>query len=354
MRRPENLGIAAVGVDHVCKVTHQANSTIHLIDQKEDVGIDAYIELTLDEETTGCLIAAQIKSGNSYCCSNDWNVPADAKHVEYWRSLSLPVCGIVYNPSMDTTRWVDISTFLADRPTFESGNIPVPEGNSYTCESFPSFREHFMDCRDEYATDAYFGRSLRLLSRQDEIEKCNSALWALFSFHRNRPETWFYLILSLPSFRDHPFLLRSLVNVLCHIPGHGDIFWVPKKNIISPETEALAKDMLRHFLSRESLVTLLSAVDGNGYERGSMGQSVEAVASLMPHLSDTLESIVFDKTLSEDLHFWAVLMLVFREQRHDKERAIRILNAAKHSFTDDNVDRVAGLVECLKAGNFID
>jgi hypothetical protein len=273
MRRPLNLGLASAGVHHAAKVASQSNCIFQVVDQQNDVGIDAYLEFIVAEETTGCCVAIQIKSGTSYCGNLDWSIPADPKHVEYWRSHSLPVCGIVYDPGADSTRWVDISSFLAANPSFKSGLISVPTGNEFSFEKFNLFREHFLAFRRNFSDDAHFGRSLQQLCRLDQLGVCDSALRSLFSFHRNRMEIWFFLINCLPAFQGHP-LLRNLAIVLCHVPGHGDIFW-HSKNIIAESIRKQAEEMIRRYLTQEGVLSLLMVVDGeNGFQREGLLDSV--------------------------------------------------------------------------------
>jgi hypothetical protein len=353
MRRPKNLGTAGTGIHHVAKVANQANCIFELVGQENDVGIDAWIELVVDQEVTGCWVALQVKSGSSYCPASGWIIPADAAHLKYWRSHSLPVCGVVFDPRADVARWVNISAFLSDNPTLNKAcDIPVPPGNRFDVESFAIFRHHFLDCREQFSDDAHFGRSLRQFSHLDDPEACDSALRALFSFHRDRPETWYFIVTSLPCFRDHP-LIQRLAVLLCHVPGHGDIFW-HSKNIIPEPACAEAMSILRRFLSRDGVISLLGAVDASGIGRGTVGQCVCAVVLVVPHRAQLLESIIFDPGLSEDLRFWAVLMLIYTEQRRDIDHLMRTLDATKAVFQDENLERIAGLSHDLKTCRFID
>lgn len=353
MRRPLNFGTASTGVYHVAKVTSQSNCILQTVDQQNDLGVDAYIEFVVGEAATGCCIAIQIKSGSSYCPASGWRIPADTKHVAYWRSHSLPICGIVYDPRIDVARWADISAFLAEHPDVEQCDIPVPAHNRFDVEAFSAFRQHFIAYQDQFSDDAHFGGALRLLCHLDDIEQCQSALRALFSFHRNRLETWYFVITSLPSFRGHP-LLRRLVAALSHVPGHGDIFW-HYKNIISERTRANARNLLKRFLSRDGVISLLGAVEPEeGLGRGSIGQCVSAIVSVIPHEADVLSSIIFDSALSEDLRFWAVMLLIDSQQRRDFDGLMNTLGLAKTRFTDENYDRVVALIDTLTAWRWID
>lgn len=351
MRRPLRLGIASTGVHHVAKIASHCNCIFQTVDQQNDVGIDAYLEFIVEQETTGCCIALQIKSGSSYCDGEEWRIPADAKHINYWRSHSLPVCGVVYNPARDSARWVDISAFLSAQASFTGTSLPVPATNDLTVETFGVFQKHFLASRKEFSNDAHFGKSIQNLCQVEQIGVCGSALRALFSFHRSRAETWFLLINLIPALRGHP-LLRNLVIVLSHAPGHGDIFWHPK-NIITEDTRRKAEEMMRRYLSRESVISLLTIVDPEtGFERGSIGQCVLPIVQLAPDVGAVLRSIILDRGLAENLRFWAVLLLINFEQHNNLKEVISIIKAAKPDMAESS-EQVAGLLESLKRGDHI-
>src|SRR5437879_4786508 len=66
-----------------------------------DIGIDGHLEfVTSDGFATGRLVAAQVKSGNSYfdyATGAGWKFyPAD-KHRRYWESFPLPVLIILHD-----------------------------------------------------------------------------------------------------------------------------------------------------------------------------------------------------------------------------------------------------------------
>lgn len=73
-----------------------------------DFGIDAIIETKNDEYLSGKMIAAQIKTGDSYFSeSKDGYIVfrGDAKHCNYWINHSLPVIIILYSPTTGKLIW---------------------------------------------------------------------------------------------------------------------------------------------------------------------------------------------------------------------------------------------------------
>jgi|SRR5665213_1023172 len=354
-KRPISSGTALAGVHHIAKVTAACNCIFHQTDQQNDVGNDAFIEFVVDEAATGCCIAAQIKSGQSYTRNGRFLLSVDEKHFEYWRSHSLPFCGFVYDPVSDTARWIDITACLADKEANPTQfTIELPNENIYDSAHFETFRDHFLSYRPQFSGAAKFGGSLVDFSHLEDLARCESGIRALFSFHRNRLETWYYVISTLANFRNHP-LLPILAVTLCHVPGHMDIFWRPGQNTIPEPVSTKAESLLKTMLSRDLVLTLLGAIDDGGFERGSIGRFVDAVVALAPNRRRSLESIVLDADVPEHTRYWALLLLILYEQHRQRDYCITIAeNAAARFDDDDNKERIRGLIEVLKTpGRFV-
>lgn len=342
-----------MGVAHVEKVTAASNSIFHRIHQENDIGNDAFIEIIESKAPIGCIIAAQVKSGESYVRKGRFIIPADAKHFEYWQSLSLPVCGFVYDPACDTARWVDITTHIISRPT--QFTIEVPNENVYDQMHFGTFRDHFLTYREEFSQLANFGRSLSHFSHLEDSSRCEAGIRALFSYHRSRLETWYYVISTINNFRGHP-LLRLLAVMLSRVPGHMDIFWIPDENVISEAITREAESLLKRMLSRDSVLTLLSAVEeGEGFERGTIGQCVAAIVALSSGRRAFLGSIALDTAVPEAVRYWALLLLILFEQYRDREYCITIAEKTLSSLNgEDHQECAGGLLENLKTpGRFV-
>ena len=87
----------------------------------EDFGIDAHIEVCDGNEPTGRIIAAQIKSGDSYFSEENergWVFRGESRHLNYWTSHSLPVILILCQPESRKAWWVPIQSSL-----FESTGV---------------------------------------------------------------------------------------------------------------------------------------------------------------------------------------------------------------------------------------
>lgn len=107
----------------------------------EDYGVDAQVEIVLDDEPIGKLLAIQIKSGESYF---EKTTPKGVvfrfpeRHKTYWLNFSIPVIIILYNPDSDMLLWQVIS----DKTVKDAGNsykIIVPFENTLDEECLPIF-----------------------------------------------------------------------------------------------------------------------------------------------------------------------------------------------------------------------
>ncbi|MGN0591760.1 MAG: DUF4365 domain-containing protein [Ruminococcus sp.] len=98
-----------------------------------DYGIDAIIEAPNSNESymSGKLIAAQIKTGDSYFDEKkDESIVyrGELKHLDYWLNHSLPVIIILYSPEQDKCIWASINKQTVIK-TEKGWKINIPYNN---------------------------------------------------------------------------------------------------------------------------------------------------------------------------------------------------------------------------------
>ena len=93
----------------------ESNSLFHKIEQDNDLGIDAIIELIDKGQPTHHSIAVQIKSGDSYYDTQKMKckIPVE-DHYSYWLKYPLPSIRISIFTSAKIGYWVNLKNYLAN------------------------------------------------------------------------------------------------------------------------------------------------------------------------------------------------------------------------------------------------
>jgi|ERR1043165_1869684 hypothetical protein len=143
----------------VLRVASEVNSLGFVFREtpNKDVGIDAQIEYANSEgKAIGKLVAAQIKSGDSYVHDkgNYWVVYPQEKHKNYWESFPIPVILFVYSPKNNQIYFTDARQQL-NNPQKKNSYIEIPKENIFTISSRDSifqnignFNSPFLDLHD--------------------------------------------------------------------------------------------------------------------------------------------------------------------------------------------------------------
>lgn len=99
-----------IGVHAVAKKVHEDLGWIFR-DQNEDFGIDALIEVVVNHRPSGKIVAAQIKSGDSYFSeevSDGFIFRGESEHLDYWLNHDLPLIVVLFKPPTDTAYWQSV------------------------------------------------------------------------------------------------------------------------------------------------------------------------------------------------------------------------------------------------------
>jgi len=325
-KRKHSQATSRDGINFVRALVERHNSTFQEIDLHNDLGNDAYVEFVVDENASGCCVALQIKSGSSYRAGSDkYAFQSNRDHFEYWSSHTLPVFAVIFDPDTQGAVWVDITEHLRHHPSVISdGPYSIAADRDFSDSSFGDFREHCLRYREQYSREANFGTALESFSMRDDVEQCFDGLRALVTYHRQKAATWYYLISCLSNYREHS-VLRPLIAHLCHIPGHGDIFW-SKGNLIDDQVRCGALRFMRERFDRQDALTMLSAIDDAGIDRGTIGQCVHALVDTMSDTLGIMESIAVDQSHDERIRHSAILFAASAAQLQSAEYAIGLLD----------------------------
>jgi len=321
LKYPKTNAIANIGIDFVRSIVRSHNCIFQEIDTSNDLGIDAIIEIVKDEKPTSKFIAAQVKSGKSYYDkkSNKCKIPIK-KHREYWAKHPMPVFGIVYIPEFENAYWVDIKRYMQYYPndsiiSFEPTLARLINKNTFFSQFVPHLLDEIPDVSFEFAKTLFHS------SKDDEFYL---GMYILFKRYAYLNEAW---KLFVEFFKSKPIenIPGKLVYYLAHIPWHGDIFSF--RDSFTTESRAYGQTLIDK-LNKADILKLLAFIDEeNMIQRGTLGQSVEAIISSIPNCDKLLEEIAKSKDVELPLREYAAIIYAF----HNGERSLDLLEEFKNT-----------------------
>lgn len=288
-----------LGVNYVTDIVDRCDCYFNKIEQENDIGIDAIIEFTDNTIPTGECIAVQIKAGESYVNRrrNECIIPIE-NHYEYWKNYCMPVYGIVYILNDNIAYWVDIKRYLNKNKTYiESGELNIIKFKMKSINKFDieSFNKYFKcDVKNTLPEISYEEASKLIAS--ENIDEIYIGINSLAKSYAGKKETWDKLIDMFRKTTDYD-MLNEIVFYLAYIPGHGDL-WGDLN--FSEESKEYARDIINK-LNIDEVIKMLSIIDENGIDRGTIGQCVEAIIASINDGDKLLEEIVKNKNLEEEI-----------------------------------------------------
>jgi hypothetical protein len=243
------------------------------IDQQQDIGKDAFVDLADDAGITALCVMLQIKAGASYrTAKGDYVVPVD-RHADLWRRSTVPVFGIVHDPDDGHLRWVDLTGYLRAHPEQTGGSVPVT-GRSTLDEM--TLRGAFTNAVRAYGARGTTDLVLNLLS-PDPFQ--TGAMYDAWALSRSDPK---YLLLLRRFLMDlQPEATRRSIWLLSHVGSHPNIFFT-KDTWIKTEAEGLLLPSFRW--SPEELAHMLRAIDHSDYGYGTLGECLDVLLYEDPNI----------------------------------------------------------------------
>ncbi|MBK9375643.1 MAG: DUF4365 domain-containing protein [Holophagales bacterium] len=266
------------GVNTARAFFEEHDCVFQVVDQQNDFGKDAYVDLVDGDEVTPLCVAVQIKSGTSFkTASGDYVVPVDT-HASLWRRSTVPVFGLVYDPSDGTLRWGDLTGHLREHPTQEGGSVPIPR---HAVLDARSLRGQFCSAVAGYAAINGGAATLALLSASASDQA--SAIWDTLALGRHDAR---YLVILRRLLVDlQPLPLRQAITVLSYATPHPDVFWT-KRTWIPPHVEETVKQTF--VWTPDEIVLLTRAADIEEWGRGTFGQCVDMLLGQDPGIASKL------------------------------------------------------------------
>jgi len=275
-KRKKSAATERKGVNFIRSVVEESGSIFQEITRDNDYGNDAFIELVINENVTGIMLALQIKSGKSYIKKDRCCFAATASQCRYWAEHRLPVIGVVFDPSEDRAHWINLSHYNKGRRDFS--------------DQFISFEKREINAFDKESFESFF---VPLFSRKPiRLGRERSLAWARspdFSMHSIGVKSLFYgFCKNLSTWEVLEELLYTRIPenttgfipyALAHDPWHGDIVET-KETTLDSGLRSLLKERMASY-DNKILLALIRLIDDNGFERGSVGQSVYAIVDLV-------------------------------------------------------------------------
>lgn len=302
-RRSSKITQSKAGLNHVRAIVENAGCIFTKIDQEDDLGIDAIVELVVGEVPANRSFAVQIKSGTSYYDAEkkECIFPVGC-HRLYWLHHPLPVLAIVHVPSIRTAFWFDLKSFLRADPAASTLRLPALRHREF---SKTAFSKIFVPLHTTGRTTL----SMKELTGYAESEISNERGFGIrhlfYSFPKDR-RFWSILISNLRTM-DFQQLTPALPFYLAHVPWHGDLGGDGSEPVSGP----LEDELLKEFASfdKSEILKLLRFIDpAIGIVRGSMGQCVEAVVSAIDRFPEKLQSIVEDQSVDLQIREFAAFI----------------------------------------------
>lgn len=285
------------------------------VDQGNDYGKDAYIDLVEGKEVTGLCVALQIKGGPSYRRGSGYAIPIGG-HREVWRLSPLPVAGIVHDPETGALYWCDISSAVAQDG--DASEIPVSRDNLLNPATLES---DFKPLFRRLARQRGVGQAVLHLASEVPEQRI-SAILDCFGSGRSNPATFIILRYMLARMQGHDF--KVAVWILSHTTLHPDILW-HKDNTVPAEVEEAVKPHYRW--SHDEIVRFLKEVPLPEWERGCLGQCVYYLLIEDPGIKEKMRQVALSAVRSSEAEVaWAGLyMYLCWSGRRAKERYRELL-----------------------------
>lgn len=273
------------------------------VDLVNDYGKDAYVDFGEGEKVTGICFALQIKGGISYRRGSNYGIPLDAAHVKVWGHSSIPIVGIVYDPTDTRLRWCNISNFIDEMDVNIPPYIPI---NSSSVLNSTTLRFDLITSLERSSKWHIEHPLLNLFSKSEDIQL--SALYDCFAHGRSDARVLIALRYMLKALDKK--ILPNAIRILSHVTPHPDIFWGPENWIPTDVKEKV----LSHFKwDIQEIINLLSAITWEDWDRGNYGEDLYLILYADPGIRFKMKQVAIESLDqgNEDAAFAALYLYIY-------------------------------------------
>ena len=356
-KRSANRIVELSGVRYVQSVIEDTNCIFQEIPQHNDQGNDCYIEFISDNVATSFCIFAQIKSGQSYKDESGYKIPANKEHLEYWQKHLLPVAGIIYDENLNKGFWINISSYIKSNPEIlnkASHTIRISPDNEFSFDKFDEFKNHFTGYINEYKSFENFGRSLDHFAKVDSPTSCYEGLKSLFSNHRDKKSTWYYIISNFGRITESG-IHRNILGMLSNFASNPHVYWHKDNIQYYPSNEMqehLSQALTKCFRQHEVLIAL--SFMGRMVVRSDFSFLVYLVLDFIEDIDKILFAIAYDNNVNDGDRSFAFWLYIHFAQTKSNNKTIEEIDEFLRSFPDNNEDDLfIGMRDTIKEEGFV-
>lgn len=281
--------------DHAC--------VVQPVSGENDFGKDLYVDLTRGSVVTGISFAVQVKTGVSFRAASGYRIPIK-QHLECWSKSTIPILGIVHDPTSNASFWVNITSHLRARDD-DDAYVPVPQENRLSADALPSIEASVNEAARSLA-----GRHPLVGIWSDSDMEVEQSIWDCFALGRHDARVLLGLRAALPLLRDD--VLPQAIRVLAAMTAHPDILRTEDTWVGEPVTRRVR---LAYRWTVQEIVRMTRAPDD--WERGTLGQDVLMLLAADPDAAvKTLAAMRSDHGDDDNLS-WMLFCLFLHFSRHD-------------------------------------
>lgn len=282
------------GIGYIRSVVEDSKCIFRQFLLEDDYGIDAIIELTKNDNLTGIMFAAQIKSGRSYCNKTSCHVRSDKKHFEYWSKYSLPVIVIVYDPSERAAYWHNITSFLT-KNIIKNGpyTISFNKNNNSRFDS-KSIKSFIPKTKPKKPSRLKFKTAV-MYSMSTDHDRFQRGVYSLLKDHIRSEESW-NVLFTIFRTKPPPGLHGELIDLLSSIIDHHNMWWYGGYTRNLPFEDSIRKRMME--FTKDDVIRMLSFIyEEDDFTRIHTSKRINDVLTLISKRKEMIREIVNDKSL---------------------------------------------------------
>lgn len=328
-----NRPVELAAIRAVQALLEDANHIYQSVLGSNDVGKDAYVDIVVDGEVTGDVIALQIKGGESFRRRRGYAIPCTAADRELWRSSSIPVFGIVHDA--DKMYWTNLTAWARALPS-DAHAPAAPVDATFVLDSrrLPGF---LRQARAYLRADG--PAALVDLASPDPVRQ-RAAVGDAFGLARNDARPLLLLRASLRYLRDRAALAPA-IHALTLTVGHGDIFWTERNWLPKPVCDAVRAELR---WSPGEVEQLIAVTEPDDWWRGGLGQDVHALLDADPSVNSAIE-YVYVTTQNDEVAYRCMLILIDGARHDGLAEWTRLIDRRPALATDDFAIELRRLLE---------